>query len=274
MPLASLVISLAGVGLAAVSLNTTQRMPSTPAATIYIWSLFSALCILGSSATLFPHICLRSDRRPEELDPSRISNLFGIRVVHGHHPRCGEFQGHELLVNDKTFCAGCIGLLLGASTALILSTLHFFSGFTYPWATSFVGLGCVVLGLLHIPLLRTSILILRTAFNLALVAGFALLLVGVDEIGSLELDLIAIGLCVFWMFTRIQLSSWDHERICRGCGYRCVERGSMVLSLRQDAGDDEEAEEDDNEGPEPIPRGPPDEAFQKRDDTRQDDEDA
>ena len=84
---------------------------------------------------------------------------------------------------------------------------------------------------------------------MALVAGFALLLVVVDEIGSLELDLIFIGLCVFWMFTRIQLSSWDHERICSGCGYRCVERRSMVLSPRQDAGDDEEAEEDDNEGP-------------------------
>jgi hypothetical protein len=198
-------------------------MPSTSAAALYVWSLFSALCILGASATLFPHVCLRSARLPEELDPSRISILFGVRVVHGHHSRCGEFQGHEFLVNGKTFCAGCIGLLLGASTALILSTLHFVLGFTYPWA-AFIGLGCVVLGLIHIPLLRTGVPLLRTAFNAALVASFALVLVGVDEIGSLELDLIVIGLCVFWMFTRIQLSSWDHERICRGCGYRCVEK--------------------------------------------------
>jgi hypothetical protein len=31
----------------------------------------------------------------------------------------------------------------------------------------------------------------------------------------------AIGFCVFWIYTRIMLSSWDHDRICRRCGHSC-----------------------------------------------------
>lgn len=220
-PYASLVISLAGLALVAAFLLQPCPIPSCSDADLYVWGLFSTLCLLGASATLFPHLCGHIDLRPEELDPSKASAFLGIRIVHGHHPQCDEFKGHEFAVDGKTFCAGCVGLLLGASTALVIATHHFVFGFTYPSRVAFVGLGCVALGLLQMPLLRTSVPSLRSAFNAALVAGFVLVLVGVDEIGSIQFDLVVVGLCVFWMFTRIQLSSWDHERICRSCGYKC-----------------------------------------------------
>lgn len=147
--------------------------------------------------------------------------LLGVRIVHGHHPICDGFQGHEFTVSSKTFCASCLGLFIGASAALVTATMRFVFGFTYHPAAAFIGIGCVVLGLTYAPLLRTDMPILRSIFNVGLVTGFALLLAVADEVGGLELDLLVIGICVFWMFTRIQLSNWEHDRICRGCGYGC-----------------------------------------------------
>lgn len=227
---ASLVVSLAGVALVAAALSQPRPVPSGSAG-LHVWALFSTLCLLGALATLFPHLCGRLDRRPETLGPSRTSTLLGVRVVHGHHPRCGEFDGHEFAVNGKTLCAGCSGLLVGASTAVVVATHHFVLGVHYPAVTAFVGLGCVAVGLLHLRLLRAGGPVLRFALNAALVMGFALVLVGVDSVRGPGFDLVVIGLCVFWMFTRIQLSSWDHERICYSCGYRC-EKGATALRGR------------------------------------------
>jgi len=123
-----------------------------------------------------------------------------------------------------------VGLLAGASTAIVIATIHFLSGFAFPAVVAYFGLGCVVIGLLHIPLLRTSIPLLRCALNAILVSGFALALVGIDGRG-LELNLMTIGLCIFWMFTRAQLSSWDHERI-QGCGHECGGKGERPNALK------------------------------------------
>ena len=223
-PLASLVISLAGVALVAAFLLQPRGIPSYSSFNLYVWGLFSALCLLGATATLFPHLCSHVERRPIDLDPSRTSSFLGILIVHGHHPMCDGFQGHEFAVNGKTFCAGCAGLLLGAFIAVIIATHRFVFRFTYPTIAAFAGVGFVVLGLLYLPLLRTSIPVIRSVFNATFVAGFALVPVGADGLG-LEFDLIVVGLCVFWMFTRIQLSSWDHRRVCRTCGYRCDGEG-------------------------------------------------
>jgi len=213
---------MAGVALVAALLYQPHSAPSSHDAGLYVWGLFSALSLLGAAATLLPHLCGRAAVGAEALDPSRTSTLLGISVVHGHHPPCGGFQGHEFAIDGKTYCAGCVGLLLGASTAIVLATLHFVYGFTYPPAAASLGLCLVALGLLHVPLLRISIPLLRSALNAGLVAGFALALATADEVGGSGLDLIVIGMCVFWMFTRIQLSSWDHEKVCLNCGYRCV----------------------------------------------------
>ncbi|KON31465.1 hypothetical protein AC482_00640 [miscellaneous Crenarchaeota group-15 archaeon DG-45] len=201
-----------------------HRPPPRPSvdASLHIWVLFSTLIVLGASATLFPHICGRAAVRAEALDPSRTSTLLGVRAVHGHHPLCGGFQGHELAIGGKTFCAGCVGLLAGAASALVGATLHFVYGFTYPPPAPYIGLGLVALGLIHVPALRTNRPILRSFLNAGFVTGFALILVGANEVGGPGLALMVIGMNIFWMFTRVQLSNWDHEKICLSCGYRCL----------------------------------------------------
>jgi len=122
-------------------------------------------------------------------------------------------------MGGKTFCIGCTGLLIGTSMAFVIATLYFLFDFVYPSAVAFIGIVCVALGLLVVPLPRSGASSLWIAFNAALVVGFALILSGVDQVSGLNLELFVIGMCVFWMFTRIQLSSWNHGKICRSCSY-------------------------------------------------------
>jgi hypothetical protein len=60
--------------------------------------------------------------------------------------------------------------------------------------------------------------LVRLFVNTFFVLGALLMLVGVDElVRSLFFDLFVFSLIVFWLFTRISLSQWDHEVICSGC---------------------------------------------------------
>ncbi len=118
-----------------------------------------------------------------------------------------------------------MGILIGVCTALVITTLHFIFDVTFPSATAYIGLICVVAGLLFIPLKKTDTPLLHSGFHLALVAGFSLVIVVVDGLGSFEYDLLVLSLCIFWMYTRIQLSKWDHGRICEVCGFKCEEKG-------------------------------------------------
>lgn len=216
------------VALVAALLYLPPPAPSSPDAGLYVWALFSALSLLGAAATLFPHICGRVAFRAEVPDPSRTSIFLGVSVVHGHHPPCEGFQGHEFSIDGKTYCASCAGLLIGASTAIVMATLHFVYGFTYPPMAAPLGLCLVAIGLLHVPLLRTNIPLLRFTLNAGLVAGFALTLTKADMVGGSGLGLIVIGMCIIWILTRIQLSSWDHDKICINCGYKCVKEGAQA----------------------------------------------
>jgi hypothetical protein len=215
-----LAISLVGVIYVAVFL--LRLGPTSPASGgVLVWAVFSVMCLLGAVATLFPHRCSSSVNVPSDLDESRYTMLMGIRLVHGHHPGCGKFGGHELVLNGKTFCAGCTGLFAGAIAALSTATLYFIFDYRPPALAGYVGLGFVVLGLLYNILLKEGPPFVRTALNFLFVLGFALILVAVDGVGDPGLDLFAIGLCTYWMFTRIQLSRWSHDRICGACDEDC-----------------------------------------------------
>jgi len=54
------------------------------------------------------------------------------------------------------------------------------------------------------------------------VFGAFLVLVGIDALAeNLFVDLFLTVLISFWILTRIQLSQWDHSRICRDCKSPC-----------------------------------------------------
>jgi hypothetical protein len=217
---ASLAVSLAGVILVAAFLSlpgagTTIENP------FMIWALFVSLCLLGAVATLLPHRCSPSRALPRDLSPSMFTVVFGVHLHHGHHISCSHFQGHEYNIQGRSFCASCTGMLVGALAAISVATLHFFYGWNPGEVFGYMGLGCVVLGLVYIPLRIASGPILRSLINALFVLGFSLILSVVDVSGNAAFDLVVIGLSVFWMFTRIQLSSWSYDKICDECGEEC-----------------------------------------------------
>jgi len=213
-------VSLTGVVLVAAYLfNPDVGAPSE--SSIVIWALFVSLCLLGAVATLLPHRCSPSRALPRDLDPSKFTVVLGVRLHHGHHISCNHFQGHEYDIQGRSFCASCTGMLVGALAAASVATLHFFYGWNPGGVFGYMGLGCVVLGLVYIPLRIASGAILRSLINALFVLGFSLILSVVDVSGNAAFDLVVIGLSVFWMFTRIQLSSWSYDKFCDECGEEC-----------------------------------------------------
>ena len=221
---ANLVISILGLLMVALMLSRPVTTP-TLSGNLTAWALFSTLCILGATATLFPHTCSHTTRPPEDLEPSRYTTIAGIRLVHGHHPTCGSFKGHELELGEKTYCAACTGLLIGAIAALIVATLGLVYRMNPPPITGYLGLALVLLGLIYNPFLNITTPILRTLINALFVPGFSLILVAADSHGSPGLDLLVTALSVYWMYTRIQLSRLSHDEICDGCVEPCEKKG-------------------------------------------------
>ncbi len=228
---AAMAVSLSGVIL--VTLFLANPVSTTPTSLkMLVWSVFTVLCVLGATATLLPHRCSPSIKVSDSLDPSRYTMLGGVRLVHGHHPTCGRFEGHEIRFRGKTHCAGCTGLAVGAIASISVATLHFVYGFQLPALSGYFGVVFVALGLLFIPLTRTRAASLRMAINSIFVLGFGVLLSAVDGIGNLFFDIVVIGLCVHWMTTRIQLSRWSHDVVCGGCDMPCEEKpGSEPSSV-------------------------------------------
>jgi hypothetical protein len=215
------------VGLSAAGFLVVIGFLSRPVSSIpteggvVAWAAFTLLCMLGALATFFPHHCSPSTQLPENIDPSRYALFFNRRLIHGHHPVCDRFSGHEFSFRGKRICASCAGLLLGSVSASSLACLYFSRIFSPPTFSGYIGLIFVASCLLYIPLPRGRTPSLRALMNALFVTGFSLTLAAVDTRGELGLDLITIGLCVFWMQTRIQLSRRSHEKMCESCPEDC-----------------------------------------------------
>ncbi len=201
-----------------------------------IGSIFGLICILGIIAAFSPRKCSRifycekegsSSRHNSKVGlvaSSNTSSIFGLKIVHGHHPNCENFSAHEFQIGNKTFCTGCIGLILGGLINLFGTIMYFSNNWQITKESPFfiyIGIIGVVFGLLT-PLFNFRRTILRLSLNAFFIFGMFSILIGADMLGqSLFIDLFLISLSVFWLFTRISLSQWNHKRICYICGIRC-----------------------------------------------------
>lgn len=179
--------------------------------------VFSLICVLGILAALFPRQCSQTFHFQKE-----SAGIVSRRIsVTSHHPDCEEFSAHVIRISSHTLCAACTGLLLGAIIALVGTVLYFFAG----WHIEEMGFPIVVIGVTATILgffqlkLRGFV---RLTLNVFFVLGAFLILVGIDELtGSLLIDIFIEAFIVFWILTRIQLSQWDHRRICSRCKSPC-----------------------------------------------------
>jgi len=197
-----------------------------------VGSVFGLVCIFGIVAVLSPKECSRifycrkdnSGKKysfQEKWVTYSTSLVLGFRIVHGHHPFCDNFSFHEFRIKDKTFCTSCTGLLLGALISLFGAFIYFSSNLYIPSFFISIGLLAVALGLL-LPLLNLKGTILRLSLNAFFIFGVFLILIGIDTLAqSVFIDLLLILFSIFWLFTRISLSQWNHQKICDECGNKC-----------------------------------------------------
>jgi len=183
--------------------------------------VFGLICVLGGLAALFAE----QYTNIFNLGKGREHALHGYSFkASGHHPRCENFSSHVFEVVNRRFCVACTGLSVGGLLALVGTFLHFFADWHVEQDIVLVvlaGLLGVSLGLFQFRVRRRLIRILLNAF---FVMGSFLVLIGVDGLTqSLFADLFLVALIVFWLFTRISVSQWDHERICYACGVAVCE---------------------------------------------------
>ena len=182
--------------------------------------IFSIFCVLGILAVFSSNQCgkIRNlKKKTVGSDSAKLVSHGTSTVLQGHHPTCGMFDAHIFRIKDKTWCAACIGLLIGGLLALAGASVYFFGGWHVAEHSSLMvllGILGVSFGLFQFKFRNLVRLFVNTFF----VLGALLMLVGVDElVRSLFFDLFVFSLIAFWLFTRISLSQWDHEVICSGC---------------------------------------------------------
>ena len=195
--------------------NVTWRKP-------VVGSIFSIICVLGVFAIFLPNKCLviRSivKKNNNVLDSAKFTLHSESKTLQGHHPICGNYEAHIFRIKDSIFCAACAGLLFGAFLALVGAAAYFFDGLMVSDHSLLVWLGVVgvIFGFFQFKF-RSFI---RLLSNTIFVLGALLVLIGIDALLlSLVLDLFVISVIVFWLYSRISFSQWDHQIICSGCDF-------------------------------------------------------
>ena len=206
------------VALLVASASTRPVDQDVPWRKPAVGTLFILICTAGGVAAVMPRLCSAVfDPRYRKV---HLATSDGIRVK-GHHPSCERFSGHILTVGEHTLCASCTGLLVGAVVAIFGAVAYFLLGWQGAGLSQYaVVAGAVGVGLGLAPLeLRGAA---RSLLNVVFVMGAFLVLVGTDSLlQNLAVDLFILLLIVFWIMTRIALSSWRRFRICHDCGIAC-----------------------------------------------------
>jgi hypothetical protein len=224
----SLVVSLLGLGLLPLLILNPPPSFVIPWQNWLVGTVFILICILGIIAGISPTHCSRSSsKQKSDSDPDSAEDIPPSVVLirrRGHHPTCDQYGGHVLIINSRIVCAGCTGLVIGAIIALIGTGLFFFAGFYFPLVIVIFWIGWffVALGLLQHYLYRLVSLErgeMRLLLNVFFVLGAFLLLATQMQItNNLLLAGYLLVLIVYWIFTRIIMSRWSHQRICTQCG--------------------------------------------------------
>jgi hypothetical protein len=151
--------------------------------------------------------------------PSGDARNEALRL-RGHHPNCGRFDAHVFQIGRSVFCAGCIGLILGAVLSILGTILYFFLNlrFGQTYWLFWMGCGGVVCGLLQYHLFSWGKSSIHLSVNTYFVFGVFLMLAQADRIvQSTIVDLYIVALSMFWLYTRIMLSKLDHRTLCGTC---------------------------------------------------------
>lgn len=141
----------------------------------------------------------------------------------GHHPDCEGFSYHTIKINKKNYCAGCLGLLIGSITNIILILSYLILDIIIIDIRFLLMIGIIlVLVLFIIFIINKRKPLIRVITNLIFVISFFLIISSILEItGSFVFGLLAGLFCFLFIDTRIKISKWTHMYTCKKCERDC-----------------------------------------------------
>lgn len=187
--------------------------------------VFGLICISGILAAFFPKQCTNM----LDFQKGRGNVFHGDSELSGHHPSCENFSPHVFQIGSRKVCVACTGLTVGGVLALVGTFLYLFADWhvkeNMVLVVVLIGLLGVSAGLFQFGAKQRLV---RFSLNVFFVLGSFLVLIGIDGLSqSMFVDLFLIALIAFWLFTRIMISQWDHERICVACDVTVCEFQKM-----------------------------------------------
>jgi len=198
-----------------------------PLKTVYAWqkplifSLFLLICFLGIIAGLYPSKCFKAGKFKQKTDyNSKSENKCHEIKFKGHHPVCKNYRTHTFNFKGKTYCAGCSGMVTGATISIIFTIIYVFYGSIKDY-NPIIFINGIILSLtaLYLPLIiNFKKNIYKFFINVFFVLGALFSLIGINNINSsLAIQLYFIVLILIWIATRILISRETHQKICDEC---------------------------------------------------------
>ena len=191
---------------------------------LFVGGMFITSCIFGISLALYPRWFRRLTKHAAYHLNSEKSRKI-TRKYKGHHPDCGNFQSHTIETKNKTLCAGCLGLSIGSIISIVLTIIYMVIirekaaiGFYYV-----VFLGLIIIGLTYVEIMfPIRHAVVHVISNIFLVLSFFLVTIRIFEItGNKIYGILSVLISFLFLDTRIQLSNWQHARICESCSEPC-----------------------------------------------------
>lgn len=187
---------------------------------------FVLSCVFGISLAIKPNWIQKISNRntKPKTGPQRKINP---RARQGHHPSCDHFRSHTIKIKNKVHCAGCIGLFLGGIISIVLIVIYLVLPSEIPFLVFqiFIISGFALISFNYLEI-KLSVRNPRVHFvsNTLLIISFLFIVIGMFQLtGNIYLGIFGVVLSFLWLDTRIQLSEWHHESICKNCLEECKE---------------------------------------------------
>jgi hypothetical protein len=191
---------------------------------IVISILFIICCIYGITIAIYPGWFENLIKHKNKNFTNKKSKKTFLKFI-GHHPDCEKYKNHTLILKSKTYCAGCFGLIIGSTISILLIIYYTLIELNISkiLLLSFLitGIFIIVLAFIEITLSKRNSII-HIISNIFLVLSFLIITISLFEITrSLTNGILAIIFSILWLDTRIHLSNWQHNIICRSCINSC-----------------------------------------------------
>jgi hypothetical protein len=190
---------------------------------LFVAGIFFISCIFGISIAIYPRWWIKNKQKTNH--KPNLKRPKTSRSFQGHHPDCSMFKNHIIFIKNKPRCAGCLGLIIGALSSILLITLYLI----IPLKISiniyyiFLILGIIILIFVYIEILLSKRKkVVHILFNSLLILSFLIITISVLEITKNSIyTILTILLSFLWLDTRIHISNQKHQSICDSCIQEC-----------------------------------------------------